>query len=72
MISREELRFSVFLVHALAEAWRTSPARAYRILADSTALDKYVLPCFDVLHSLGKEALVEDMTEFVREKGVAV
>ena len=72
MLNREELRFSVYLVHVLAEAWKVMPSRAYRILSDTAVLDRYVLPCFDTLHSLGREALVDDMTEFVREKGVAV
>ena len=72
MISKEVLRFSVFLVHALAEAWKVSPSRAYRALNDSSVLDRYVIPCFDTLHCLGREALVDDVTEFVRERGVAV
>ena len=30
------------------------------------------IQCYDVLHTQGKEYLVEDITEFVREKGVLV
>ena len=36
----------------------------------SGILDNYIIPGYDVLHTLGKEYLVEDITEFVREKGV--
>ena len=72
MIGKDVLRFSVFLVHSLAEAWKVAPSRVYRILNDSSVLDRYVIPCFDTLHCLGREALVEDVTEFVREKGYAV
>lgn len=35
-------------------------------------LDNYIIRCYDVLHTQGKEYLVEDITEFVREKGVLV
>ncbi|WP_415752217.1 DUF3791 domain-containing protein [Holdemanella porci] len=28
------------------------------------------MPCYDVLHTLGKEYLVKDITDFVKEKGI--
>ena len=39
---------------------------------DESQLDDYIIKCYDVLHTLGKEYLVEDITEFVREKGIDV
>ena len=35
-------------------------------------LDDYIFVCYDTLHTLGTEYLVEDITEYAREKGVAV
>ena len=35
-------------------------------------LDNYIIRCYDVLHTQGKEYWLEDITEFVREKGVLV
>ena len=32
----------------------------------------YIIKCYDVLHTQGKEYLVEDITDFVKEKGVNV
>ena len=72
MIGNEQLKFAIYLVHILAEAWKSTPSKVYGILNSTAILDKYVIPCFDVLHSLGREALVDDLTSFVREKGVAV
>ncbi|MFI3214138.1 MAG: DUF3791 domain-containing protein [Eubacteriales bacterium] len=40
------------------------------ILNSTGILDDYVISCYDTLHTLGKEYLIEDITEFVREKGV--
>ena len=31
-----------------------------------------LIKCYDVLHTQGKEYLVEDITDYVREKGVNV
>ena len=39
---------------------------------ESGILDGYILPCYDVLHTQGRQYLVEDITEFVKEKGVQI
>ncbi len=44
----------------------------YEILDSTGILDDYIIKCYDVLHTLGKEYLVEDITEFVREKEIDV
>ncbi len=72
MEERKKLDFAVFLVHALAEAWKVLPREAYRTLDDCGALDGYVWPCYDVLHTMGRQALVDDLTDYARGKGFAV
>lgn len=49
-----------------------SPATVYRTLNTSGILDDYIITCYDTLHTLGKEYLIEDITEYAREKGVAI
>lgn len=63
------LRFYIFLLYSLAENWKKSPAQVHQILCSTEILDKYIIPCYDVLHTLGKEYLVEDITEYVKETG---
>jgi len=46
-----------------------SPAKVYQKLLDTGILDDYIIPCYDTLHTQGAEALVEDITEFVHERG---
>ena len=69
-VNREELTFTVFLIHKLADAWNKAPSDVYKILKDSGILEDYILPCYDTLHTLGSQYLVEDITEFVRERGM--
>lgn len=68
-MGKNELTFTVFLIHALAEAWQVSPQKVYEILSRTTILDDYIVPCYDVLHTQGEKYLVEDITEFVNERG---
>lgn len=72
MCREKELSFSIFMLYSLAEAWKKTPSAVYHILNQTGILDNYIIRCYDTLHTLGKEYLVEDVTEFVREKGVDI
>lgn len=72
MCKEKELGFSIFVLYSLADEWNKTPAAVYRILNSTGILDNYVIDAYDVLHTQGKEYLVEDITEYVREKGVQV
>ena len=69
MLGKKELTFVVFILHALGQHWNMTTPEVYDILNSTGILDDYIIKCYDVLHTLGKEYLVEDITEFVREKG---
>jgi len=69
MCKEKELDFALFVIYSLAEKWNHSPAKTYQILNRTGILDDYIIKCYDTLHTLGKEYLTEDITEFVREKG---
>ena len=72
MLEKKELTFVVFILYALGEHWKMTTPEVYEILSTRGILDDYIIKCYDVLHTLGKEYLVEDITEFVREKGIDV
>ena len=72
MCKVRELSFSIFMLYALAEKWKKTPAAVYHILNSTGILDDYIIAGYDMLHTQGKEYLVEDITEFAREKGVDV
>ena len=72
MCEKKELSFSIFMLYSRAEKWKMSPATVYKILNSTGILDNYIIKCYDVLHTQGKEYLVEDITDYVREKGVNV
>ena len=72
LCKERELSFSIFILYALAEKWKMTPASVYKILNSTGILDNYIIAGYDMLHTQGKEYLVEDITEFVREKGVNI
>ena len=70
MCASRELTFVVFMMHILAAAWSMSPSEVYALCKRSGALDKYLVPHYDVLHSMGANALIEDITGYIRERDV--
>ncbi len=68
----EHLEFITFCVGSLADALHKSASQVYNDLRSSGVLNDYIVPCYDVLHTFSKDYLVEELTEVLRERGVAV
>lgn len=68
----KEMSFTVFLIHQLAEAWNKKPAEVYEVLEKTGILGEYIVPCYDTLHTMGSQYLVNDITSFALEKGAVL
>ncbi|MBQ7538118.1 DUF3791 domain-containing protein [uncultured Treponema sp.] len=68
MCKKSEMQFSVFLIHQLAHNWGKTPQEVYHTLDKTRILDDYIIKHYDVLHTMGEQSLVEDITNFVKEK----
>ena len=63
--------FAVFCIEALADELNLTGDRVYKMLTDeSDILDGYIVPSYDVLHTQGKEYIVEDLLGVMRRRGV--
>ena len=52
-LERSQIDFSTFMLYRLAEHWGKSVPDTYRILDKANAIDGYLVPCYDMLHTLG-------------------
>jgi len=63
--------FAVFCIEALADELGTTGDKIYKMLTeDSNILDNYIIPCYDALHTQGKEYIIHDLVELMQEKGI--
>jgi len=70
-MTQKQSFFAVFCIEALADELKTTGDKVYKMLTeDSDILDRYIVPCYDVLHTQGKEYIVEDLIETMRKRGV--
>ncbi len=69
----EELMFSVFCIENVARYLGTTGEKVYCVLAEkSDILNGYILPCYDILHTQGKNYIVEDIVSVMEKRGVTV
>ena len=64
------LNFTIFCIGNVAATLGISSKEVYHRMQNAGIIDDYIVPCYDVLHTFGKEYLMEDLTDYMREKGV--
>ena len=70
-MNTKELEFTVFCIENVAEHLNRKGDEIYRLLTEkSDIMDSYLIPCYDTLHTQGKEYVVNDIVGFMREKNL--
>jgi len=71
MIDRDNLEFVIFCIENLADKLGCSGAQVYAYLSDrSNILTDYVAPNSDILHTQGKEYIVNDILGVMTKEGL--
>ncbi|MGG7165578.1 DUF3791 domain-containing protein [Clostridium ihumii] len=68
--NKKELEFTVFIINKLSDYLKKPVSEVYNILKDTNILDEYIIECYDVLHTLGSEYLMEDIIEVLEKRGI--
>ena len=68
----EQLKFSVFIINQIAQTFKKPTGVVYKALSESGVLDDYIIGCYDSLHTLGREYLIEDITGLLSDRGVVI
>lgn len=64
------LEFVTYIISQLAWRLGLTQKDVYRRLKDSGILYEYIVPSYDVLHTFGTRYLMEDLSNYMKEKGV--
>lgn len=71
--SDDELRFVVFCIESLAEDMNVDPVTVHDALTkESDIVEQYIIPCYETLHTQGKEYIIENLKEVMAERGIAL
>ena len=70
-MNKNELDFAVFCIENVAFHLGLPGSRVYELLtAESNILDEYIIPNYDILHTQGKEYIVNDILEYMKREGL--
>lgn len=69
-MDKETLEFVTWLISKLADWLKLSQSDVYHRLKSSGILYGYIVPSYDVLHTFGSRYLMDDITDYMRKKGV--
>lgn len=72
-MNEKVLEFTIFCVESLAEQLNMSAKKIYKLLKfDTDVLERYIIPCYESLHSQSKHYIVEELIEVLKEKGALI
>ncbi len=69
-MNEDVLGFVTFCIGAVARTLKLPRNNVYAMLKQSGILYDYIVPCYDVLHTFGSDYIVEDITDYMRKKGL--
>lgn len=72
LMDENSFSFVVYMIHACANRWNVAPSRLYQALKKSGCLDRYLVPCYDILHTQSTDYVVQDIEEYLEERDVPV
>ena len=70
LMNAVNIDFITYCIGNLSRRLGLTPQDVYQRLKSSGILMEYIVPSYDVLHTFGKEYLMDDLTEYMKEKGV--
>jgi hypothetical protein len=65
----EQLGFAIFIINQISQFYNKSTTDVYKVLSVSGVLDDYIIGCYNSLHTLGREYLIDDITGLLNDRG---
>lgn len=69
-MDKKTLEFVTYCISKLSQVLKLPQREVYRRLKESRILYDYIVPSYDVLHTFSSHYLMDDLTDYMREKGV--
>ena len=71
-MDKETTEFVIYIINELANKFGKYPSQIYRILEKTDCINKYLVPFYDILHTLSSERVVLDVVEYITSRGAVI
>jgi hypothetical protein len=70
-MTSEQTFFAVFCIESLVDELNIPGDKVYKMLTDESDIrDSYIIPCYDTLHTQGKDYIVCELIELMQSRGL--
>ena len=67
------LEYVLFCIEGIAKKLGKDGREVYQIMTeDSDILNSYIVPSYDVLHTQGKDYIIEDILDVMKKRGLTI
>ena len=71
-VDKDSFAFVVYLINACADNWKVTPSTVYKKMKETDCIENYLVPFYDILHTLGSAYMTEDIRGYLQQRGVSV
>lgn len=68
-MSRETTEFVIYIINEVANTRDLFPSKVYKAMESTGCISEYLVPFYDVLHTMSSQSVVEDVIEYVNSRG---
>lgn len=70
MMNEDSFSFVVYMIHVCANTWDKKPSEVYAILQSKNCISGFLVPHYDILHTQSAAYVVDDITEYLKVRGI--
>lgn len=68
-MSRKVAEFIIYIINEIANSQGKSTPQVYKVLSQTGCISNYLVPFYDVLHTMSSQSVAEDVLEYVESRG---
>ena len=69
-MDKDTFAFVVYLINVCANKWNITTSDVYGKMKETDIIENYLVPFYDVLHTLGSAYMAEDIQGYLEQRGV--
>ena len=71
-MNKEIFSFVIYIIHACANKWNVLPSEVYDAMDKTKCISDFLVRHYDIIHTQGTDYIVEDVSDYLKERGISV
>ena len=68
-MDKDTASFIIYIIHKIARRNSLTPSQVHKLLNKTECISKYLVPCYDVLHTMSADAVADNALLWVKNHG---